>query len=182
MKMVIEKAEQKDIDEIKQMYDRVTAYLEENINYPAWRSGVYPTRKTAEEAVEKGSLYAARISGCIAAAVILKEEAEPEFKNAAWLIQAGGNEIFSLCTLAVDPKYLRQGIARKLVQFSLELAEKKAKKAIRLDVTQVNEPAIRLYREFGFQYIGTVDEGAEYEAVYGQRLFDLYEKAIEGRA
>lgn len=175
----IEKAEEKDLDAAADLYFRVTKKLEENINYPAWRSDLYPVRQTAVEALDDGGLYVLREGERIAASMILKTESEPEFEGIVWQIPAEDREMYLLCTLAVDPAYEGRGLGRAMVQFAVDLAVREGKKAIRLDVTQINEPAIRLYKSFGFQYVGTVDSGEAYEADFGERYFDLYEKVLE---
>lgn len=48
-------------------------------------------------------------------------------------------------------------------------------KAVRLDVYEKNQPAIQLYKSFGFQYIDTVDLGY---GMYGLDWFQLYQKLL----
>ncbi len=56
--MKIIKCTLEQLDEIGLFYDKVTRYLEENINYPRWINGDYPSRKSAEAAIETGTQYA----------------------------------------------------------------------------------------------------------------------------
>lgn len=205
--MIIEKATVKDIDELEKMYYDVTEHLENTINYPAWINGLYPTRATFEDAVRRGTMYVAReesgaagdsadspgcncISGCsdcsersgfesrITAGMVLKSEEEPEFDGVKWQVEADAAETYALCTLAVALDCGGRGIAEKMVRVALDLAQLNGKKAVRLDVTAINTPAIKLYEKLGFKYIGEIDEGEEYEKEYGERLFYLYEKLI----
>lgn len=203
--MIIEKATVKDIDELEKMYYDVTEHLENTINYPAWINGLYPTRATFEDAVSKGTMYVTReesgaagdsadspgcncISGCsdcsersgsrIMAGMVLKSEEEPEFDGVKWQVEADAAETYALCTLAVALDCGGRGIAEKMVRFALDLAQQNGKKAVRLDVTAINTPAIKLYEKLGFKYIGEMDEGEEYAKEYGERIFYLYEKLI----
>lgn len=182
--MIIEKATVKDIDELEKMYYDVTEHLENTINYPAWINGLYPTRATFEDAVSKDTMYVAREEaggGCgsrIMAGMVLKSEEEPEFNGVEWQVEADAAETYALCTLAVALDCGGRGIAEKMVRFALDLAARNGKKAVRLDVTAINTPAIKLYEKLGFKYIGEMDEGEEYAKEYGERIFYLYEKLI----
>jgi len=183
--MLIEKATEKDIDELEKMYYAVTEHLENTINYPAWINGLYPTRSTFEDAVNKETMYVARKGdgtddkdNGIIAGMILKSEEEPEFSGIKWQIEADASEIYALCTLAVSLGFNGCGIGKAMVRFALDLAKKNGKKSIRLDVTELNTAAIALYEALGFKYIDTIDEGEEYEREYGQRIFRLYEKLV----
>lgn len=65
MNIIIEKAQESDIDALSQFYDEVNDYLASHINYPEWKRGIYPARDTAENAVLEGTAYAARENGRI---------------------------------------------------------------------------------------------------------------------
>ena len=56
-------------------------------------------------------------------------------------------EITDIINIAVNKKYLKEGIASKLIEFLIETT--KAEK-IMLEVRSSNTPAINLYRKFGF--------------------------------
>ena len=180
--MIIEKTTEKDIDALEKMYYEVTAQLEETVNYPAWINGLYPTRETFEEAVSKGAMYVARTEdgedGKIAAGMVLKSEEEPGFCDIEWQIEAEASEIYVLCTLAVALDFNGCGLGEEMVRFAIKLAKESGKKAVRLDVTEINAPAISLYEKLGFKYIDIMDTGEEYMLEYGQRIFRLYEKLI----
>lgn len=177
--MIIGKGSAKDVDEVTDMYYRVTAELEENINYPAWRNGVYPTRETVEDALNAGELYVAREEDRIIGAMVLKHHNEPEFAGHTWQVDATDEEVYSLCTLAIDSAYGRRGAGRAMVEYAVALAKENGVRSVRLDVTQINTPALKIYKGLGFKYIGTFDEGEEYGRIYGERLFDMYERVVE---
>lgn len=61
------------------------------------------------------------------------------------------------------------------IDFSVECAIKSNVRSIRLDVSEGNIPAIKLYEKCGFKYIDTVDLGL---GNYGLDWFKLYEKLI----
>jgi len=55
-----------------------------------------------------------------------------------------------LTNLAVDKKYQRKSIAKKLLSFILELAMREKIARLTLEVRLSNQPAIELYESFGF--------------------------------
>jgi len=71
MKISIELAEIKDIDELERLYNDLNDYLEKNMNYPGWKKGIYPVRQNAVDGVKKNHLYTARYDGKIVGTMIL---------------------------------------------------------------------------------------------------------------
>ncbi|MGL4849615.1 MAG: hypothetical protein ACRC28_11960 [Clostridium sp.] len=51
---------EEDIDEIELLYNELNDSLEEGINYPGWKKGVYPTREDAIKGIDEGNLYIAK--------------------------------------------------------------------------------------------------------------------------
>ncbi|PKO00266.1 MAG: ribosomal-protein-alanine N-acetyltransferase [Chloroflexi bacterium HGW-Chloroflexi-4] len=68
----------------------------------------------------------------------------------AWLIV---DEIH-IATFAVDPSYRRQGIAQKLLAYTLVEGLNSGGKIGFLEVREGNLPARRLYEKFGFEDVG----------------------------
>lgn len=82
--------------------------------------------------------------------------AEVDRKIAGYIIgciKDGKGEIISL---AVDPKFRRKGIGRKLLNFILDKFGKKEISALKLHVRTKNRGAIKFYQKFGFQVLKTV--------------------------
>lgn len=59
-----------------------------------------------------------------------------------------------LMTIGVDGKYHRQGIATGLMSRMIQLAKTQGARRMLLEVRVDNEPALALYRRFGFQMMG----------------------------
>ena len=47
--MKIRKCQEKDIEAVGSLYDKVVAWLDDTVNYPKWTYKVYPTERTARE-------------------------------------------------------------------------------------------------------------------------------------
>ena len=70
-------------------------------------------------------------------------------RNIAGVIEIDNHQDIShIQSLVVDPKYFREGIGRKLVQFILDTYKKKL---FTVETGIDNQPAIKLYESFGFQ-------------------------------
>lgn len=164
-----------DIDELEQLYNDLNDYLEQGINYPGWKKGIYPVRQNAINGVKDGNLYVSKYNGKIIGSVILSHEPEPAYYKAKWEFESDYSDVFVVHTFVVHPKFLRYGVGKALMDFSIEHSVKSQVKSIRLDVYEGNTPAIRLYEKCGFKYIDTVDLGL---GNYGLDWFRLYEKLL----
>lgn len=175
MDIAIELGQVRDIDELERLYNDLNDHLEKGINYPGWKRGVYPVRQNAVDGIDNGNLFVAKHNGKIAGSVILSHTPEPAYYKAGWSFESDYTDVFVIYTLVVHPDFLRCGIGKALLNFSVEYGIKSHAKAIRLDVYEGNTPAIRLYEKCGFKYIDTVDLGL---GKYGLDWFKLYEKLL----
>ncbi|WP_455684462.1 GNAT family N-acetyltransferase [Thomasclavelia sp.] len=175
MKTIIELASLKDIDEVEELYNIIVDDLVENINYPGWKKGVYPTRLEAVSGIEKQELYIVRFENKIIGSVIINHEQEKNYYLGSWKVKAQNNEIYVIHTLAVHPQYKRLKVAQKLLAYVEKLAKQNNIKAIRLDVRKENIPAIRLYKQCNYSYVGEIN--LDFRG-FDLGLFELYEKII----
>jgi ribosomal protein S18 acetylase RimI-like enzyme len=72
---------------------------------------------------------------------------------------------YAIANVAVHPDYRRRGIARNLMEASLDMLEKHEARVVMLQVRHDNDGAIRLYRTLGFRIIGSM---SSWEASYAQ--------------
>lgn len=170
--MEIRKGTRQDIDELAALYEEMTDYLDCHVNYPGWKTGIYPIREDAVQGVMEGTLFVALEDGRVVGTVILRHQPEDAYDSADWHNDLGYEDILVVYTFAVRPQFLRQGIGRKIMEFVLDYAVDMGIKAVRLDVYEKNIPAIRLYERLGFQYIDTVDLG------YGLNGYKLYQYLV----
>ena len=172
MALEITKGTAADVDALARLYEDLIAHLNRHTNYPGWIAGIYPTREDAEAGVLENCLYVARMDGRIVGTMMLRNRPEPGYAKADWRIRLDDGEVLVVYTLAVHPDYLHRGIGKALLAFAVDRAGQTHMKAVRLDVYEVNEPAIRMYERAGFEYIGTVDLGY---GKYGLNGFALYQ-------
>lgn len=175
MKLIIELGKTKDIDELEKLYDDLNDHLAKGINYPGWLKGIYPIRQNAIDGIANSNLYVARNNGKIVGSIILSHEPETAYYNAEWEFDSDYSDVFVVHTFVVHPDFLKCGVGKALIDFSVEHSIKSNIKSIRLDVYEKNIPAINLYEKCGFKYIDTVDLGL---GSYGLDWFKLYEKLL----
>ena len=171
--MRIEPATPADIDEVAALYDALIDHLESTVNYPGWRKGLYPTRETAQAAADNGTLYVAREEGGIIGSIVLSHRPEAAYGEGRWGIDASYDDIIVIHTLSVRPDHLKHGVARRLMEFAAQFARQRAMKAIRLDVSERNLPAIALYEKCGYRCVGTVDLRLGIPGMKWYRLYEL---------
>ena len=66
-----------------------------------------------------------------------------------WVLDEG-----SLTDIATSPEQRKKGIAKALMQALLSEAEQRGLQFVTLEVRESNQPAINLYRSFGFDDVG----------------------------
>ena len=164
-----------DVEKLGDLYDSLNDFLGATTNYPGWRKGVYPTVQDAKEGVDGKELYVADFKEEIAGTLILRRRQDEAYLNAPWQQPLDDKKVLVIHTFAVNPKYLKLGIGKILLDFAVDFCAQQDLKAIRLDVYEGNFPAISLYKKCGFSYISTVSLGLE---EYGLDNFKLFEKLI----
>lgn len=168
----IEKGTAKDIDELELLYDGLNDYLEATVNYPGWIKGIYPVRDNAVKGVEEDNLFVLRTGGKIAGSIILSHEPEKAYDQVQWGIDAEYTDILVIHTLVVHPSYMKQGVGSALLRFAEQYGIQQGMKAIRLDVSIHNAPAIAAYERHGYRYVGSVDLGLNCPHLVWFRLYE----------
>lgn len=152
--IMIRKANSTDIDQVENGYLELLRYEKENGAYTVWQEGVYPTRKTAENALSEGSLYVMENCGEICASMIINRKHPEEYVNIKWKCHAEDSEVLVLHLLCVKPSKSGQGIGKEMVRFAIDEAGRRGCKAVRLDTGKQNIPAVTLYTKLGFETAG----------------------------
>ncbi len=119
---------------------------------PAWEKGVYPSDALLMESLKCGNLIMLKQDGQYAAAMILNHETNEGYAGTQWGIEAEAEQIMVIHALGVLPALQGKGLAKQMVDFAIQIAEKERMKAIRLDVLDGNLPARKLYESKGFIY------------------------------
>ena len=151
---MIRKATPNDIKSVADIYDRVIDFQAANGGYMSWIKNVYPTEKTASDALLLDTLYVFDTNGIIAGSVILDCIQSADYTELNWKTKNDKRDALVIHTLCVDPDYMGIGIASDMLSFAKELAKSLNCASIRLATNSKNLGAINLYEKNGFSIVG----------------------------
>ncbi len=170
MEISIRAAAQDEFDNVRAFYHAVTDGLKNAQYGPGWKKDIYPAPEELRTALAEGSLFVAEAvksvvaesagskpeAGQIVAAMVVNHRSNEAYKGVKWPGQLAPEEYLVIHMLGVHPDYSRQGIAKEMVRFVIDMASRDGIRAIRLDVLNGNIPAEQLYLGLGFSYVETV--------------------------
>ena len=171
--MKIFKCTMENLDNVTEFYDKVTEYLEKNINYPKWTHKEYPSRESVVQAIGDGSQYACEDNGRIIGAFVLNDDPQGDYSAGDWKEQLDRGEFLVIHALARDPEVCQSGLGRKMVEYCINAAKDGGYRAIRLDAVPTNIPARRLYEGMGFSFAGERDLSRGIEDIPEFVLYEL---------
>lgn len=154
--MEFRKATVKDIDRISEIYDLIHTEEENGNASIGWVRGVYPVRKTAEDALTADELYVLTDDERVMASARCNRVQMPSYALGNWGIKAEDKDVFVMHTLTVDPKVARKGYGKAFVKFYNDLAKDRGCSVLRIDTQIKNITARSLYTKLGFKEAGTV--------------------------
>lgn len=175
MEPIIRKGTLKDLDALENLYDALNDALEQGVNHPGWKKGIYPVRDTALQGILAQALFVACLEDEILDTLILSHDPEPAYGEGLWDNAQDYEKIFVIHTFAVHPKAQQQGVGRALLRFAVEEGKCRQMRSLRLDVWEKNLPAMALYESEGFLPCGLVDLGLPYPHL---KWFRLYERIL----
>lgn len=155
--MTIRKGTLTDIPQVVSIYGRILSEEESGRAATGWIRGVYPTERTALDALNAGTLFVQERNGVIAAAAKIDQNQVPEYVNAQWQFpDASPEQVMVLHTLVVDPLLAGNGCGTKFVRFYEEYALDRGCFFLRMDTNARNAAARRLYARLGYREAGIV--------------------------
>ena len=174
--MTFRRAAMRDLDRIEEIYNQIHDEEEAGRATIGWIRKIYPTRATAETAIQKGTMYVEEAHGRIVAAAKIDQEQVPEYADAAWTADAPADQILVLHALVVSPTESGKGYATAFVRFYESFAREHNCPYLRMDTNERNAAARALYRKLGYREIGIVS--CVFNGIPGVRLVCL-EKQLE---
>lgn len=145
-----------DLPRIEQIYDAIHTAEETGAASVGWARGVYPTRATAQAALDDGALFVLEDDGVLVAAGRINHEQVPVYAAVPWQYAAPPEQVLVLHTLVVDPTIARHGYGTQFVRFYARRARALGCTVLRIDTNAKNTRARRLYARLGFREAGTV--------------------------
>lgn len=126
---MIRLANPSDLDAIAEIYEEILAAEDARpVSYTNWQRGKYPTRNTAEAALEAGTLWVGEEDGAVYGCVNLNGEQLPEYDAIPWSVPAQPSEVGVIHTLVIRPSWSGQGKAREFVAFCEEELRRQGKR------------------------------------------------------
>ncbi|MCD8035771.1 MAG: GNAT family N-acetyltransferase, partial [Clostridiales bacterium] len=101
--MTFRKAILDDLDRISEIYDEIHTKIEEGEYTTGWVRSIYPTRKSAEDSINKGDMFVEEDYGLIVAAGKLNQEQVDAYADAEWSEDVPDDKVMVLHTLVVSP-------------------------------------------------------------------------------
>jgi len=152
----IRRATQNDLNRIEDIYSEVLTEEEKGNITTGWFRGIYPTRRVAETALSKGTLYVMEDEGTIVATAKIDKEQVAEYAFAHWSEDTPPEKVLVLHTLIVSPSASKKGYGSRFVAFYEEMARKTGCTALRMDTNERNLAARALYRKLGFSEVASL--------------------------
>ncbi|MCR5277914.1 MAG: GNAT family N-acetyltransferase [Lachnospiraceae bacterium] len=174
--MQIRKCKTEEVAAVGAFYDTVVEYLDSHTNYPKWQYKIYPSEEYVRAMTAEGFQYICKEDGKTVAAFVLNRDPEGDYQKGKWSVDLQDGEFMVIHALAVDPKFHKTGLGKKIIEFCIDTARRSGCKAIRLDIVPDNIPAKHLYESVGFTYVGDEDVRPEVEHI---PKFSMYEMNLE---
>lgn len=151
--MIIRKATEQDISYISDIFSDIHTSEENGLVTIGWIRDIYPTRKTAEEALKRNDLFVTEQSGSIVGTAIINQQQVDTYQNANWKYIVPDNEIMVLHTLVISPQEAGKGYGKKFVSYYEEYARSHGCHYLRMDTNEKNINARALYKKLGYEEI-----------------------------
>lgn len=173
---MIRKATASDIDAIEAIYERIHTEQEQGRTVIGWQRGIYPTRQTAEAALQRQDLFVMTDdSGRVLGAAIFNQRQDDFYFDAPWQYPVAAQEVMVMHTLVTDPAVKEQGHGSAFAEFYEQYALSQGCHYLHIDTNERNETARRFYRNRGYREIGVCP--CDFNGLLGVRLV-LLEKKI----
>ena len=143
-----------DLPRIEQIYDAIHTAEETGAASVGWARGVYPTRATAQAALDDGALFVLEDDGVLVAAGRIDRTQVPVYAQVPWQYAAPPEQVLVLHTLVVDPTIAGHGYGTQFVRFYEQYAREHGCPELRIDTNAKNANARRLYAYLGYREAG----------------------------
>lgn len=120
-----------------------------------WQDG-YPNETVIQQDVEKGIGYVLTVDDTIAgyAAILFNDEPAYDDLKGTWLTYG---DFAVLHRLAISETFLGQGLAKKILHCTEELAMQHDIFSIKVDTNFDNAPMLKIFETLGYVYCGEVE-------------------------
>lgn len=173
--MIIRKAVMADIEYVSEIYEKI--HREEALGRlsTGWTQGVYPTKNTACEALQRGELFVGLVNGDVVGSAVFNQIQVDCYIEGNWERKCSDEEIMVMHTLTISPEYAGCGLGKKFLLWYENYAAANHCKALRIDTQEKNTVARAMYKSYGFKEVGVV--GCDFNGISDVMLV-LLEKPV----
>ena len=168
----IRQAETGDYPAVREFYYALTDEMANTEFPPGWEKDVYPTQDFLRDSIRRGELYLGLLAGELAACMVVNGRYNEGYRSVTWGADAADGELLAIHALGVRRGCSGRGLAKEMARYALDLARRRGKKTVRLDVLGGNLPAERAYTAVGFRYVATLPMFYEDTGWTDYRLFE----------
>ena len=154
--MEIRKATTADLDAVVAVYDAQHAAEEAGMTTVGWVRGVYPTRATAQAALDRDDLFVLCEDGQVRGSAVINQIQVDVYAGAPWRYSAPDERVCVLHTLVIHPAAKGRGLGRAFVAFYEDHARAMGCPALRIDTNARNSIARAFYKGLGYREIAVV--------------------------
>lgn len=115
----------------------------------------YPNLEQIKKDIAQNELFVIESDGIIQGCIVLNEVQDKEYFELDWLTKNDEKQLV-VHRLGIHPDSQGKGLARKLMDFSENLAKSRSYKSIRLDTFSQNPKNQAFYKKRGYSEIGSV--------------------------
>ena len=153
--MTFRKAKEKDLNYIEQIYSDIHIAEESGQVTIGWIRDVYPTRATAEKALERDDLFVGLDdNNDIVGVAIINQQQVDIYYQGNWRYPAEDSQVMVLHTLVISPKHSGKGYGTEFVRFYESYALENNCPYLRMDTNEINQNARALYKKLGYEERG----------------------------
>ena len=154
--IIFRKATEEDVKKIEKIYDAIHTLEEQGKVQIGWVRGVYPTRKTVEEALLRDDIFVLEVDGVVTGSAIINKKQVPEYSLGNWRNVAADEQVMVLHTLVISPDASGRGLGKKFVDFYEKYALENSCLCLRMDTNERNMRARKMYKKLGYSEVGVV--------------------------
>ena len=149
--MIYRLADERDIESICDIVASAIAEMESRGIFQ-W-DNVYPTSEDFISDIQEKNLFVGILDDRIAVMFAINKECDEQYANGAWRYPDSESRVIH--RLCVDPSYQNRGVARETLGYIENILHDAGIETIRLDVFCDNPAALALYRNSGYEEVGT---------------------------
>lgn len=164
-----------DFEIVKSKYIDVIDHTPDIKQHVHWVYGKHPSDELLKSYIEKGEMYCLMDGHEIAGMTAITMYQGEDYECISWQEDLPSDQVAVIHLLAICPAYRGKALGMVILDEAMELALRKGKKALRLDVLKDNLPAWKMYERANFSYRGMQRLYAENT---GMLDFMYYEKIL----